>query len=246
MNSLSKLLAYIIALLSLAYSPLLLAQSDGVASIRTVTQTIEQGGITPVSILAKGFTADPIVGLELSISTNPENFQKALTVKFEKPQTAFVVGTRVRIATTAPATLTARFIQQSGNTFSQKATTGAVLVPVNFQNPESLNVIFKGAIKFPTNEIGQPIKAVSPSKELSGFASIRGALHHPMLPPSEGDQGFYVHTVQFISEGALFATYSLDATTANDPFVQLDAAIPVDINSIKTIWRDSRNLEFSK
>lgn len=232
--------------LYLAYSSCALAQSNGVVKIRTVTQTIEEGGITPVSILATGFEADPIDELELAIDTNPENFQKALKVKFENPQAAFVIGTRVRISTNNPATLTARLTQKSGRKFSQSATTGSVLKPVNFQNPESLNVIFRGGIKFPTNEIGQPLMRVAPSKEISGFTSVMGALHHPMLPQLENNQGFYVHTVQFFSKGFLFATYTLDATTSNNPFLQLDAAWPADSGSSKMVWRDTRNLEFSK
>ncbi len=232
--------------ISLNFIPQALAQSDGTVTFITVTQTIEEGGLVPLSIQAKGFDVDPITSLELSVETNPAEFQKALLVKFVNPQAAFLTGTSVRVATQTPATLVARFTRRSGAEFSKKVTTGAVQKPVDFQNPATLDVVFKGSVKFPTNEIGQPIKVIGPSKWSTGITSVRGILYHPMMPMIGATEGHYVHTVEFLADDELFSTYSLSGVISNNPFLQLDAAIPADDKKIKMIWRDTKSFEFSK
>lgn len=245
-QSVRKFVVVIFGLCFALLSQVVVAQSDGSVEIRTVSQNVEIGGVVPVTVVAKGFDSDPISSVIISVQSNPEGYRDAFGIEFSAPAAVFSLGSRIRLGVNSPGVITAKFVQQSGATFERTARTGNVLKRVNFGNPSTLIVSFPGSVKFPTDDLGQPMKLVGASRDHAGLGSVRGILSHPMLPGYQGSDGFYIRSVKMIVNEKLFANVSLSPVVSNDPFVQLDADIPTDEKLVRMEWVDSFMNVFSR
>lgn len=199
---------------------------------------INEGGIVPINIRAENFGGDPIKTLSVTLEANPPEQQKALTVSFEKPQPMVFVSTRLRLAAAGANPITIQVGRASGNVVTKTFLTGLVQKPVDFQNPDTLSVIFKGTFVFPTDEIGQPQIRVQKKKGDSSELEIRGFLHHPMLPASKNSSGLFVDSVEFFYEREKIATVNTGTALTNDPFLQLNVKDDRPIGVAKMIWKD--------
>ena len=219
---------------------------DGQKIDVVVPSQIEEGGIVPINVNVDGFRDDPIVMLSLSIDGNPETHRRALVLSLEKPQSKVFMGTRVRMASGGSNPITIQIKQLSGKVVTKTLPSGSVSKPVDFSNPDSLNVTFKGAFVFPRDEVGQPQIMVQKKKGDDSTLEIKGLLHHPMSPATEGSQGFYVNSVDVYYENEKIATFEIGDTLSNDPFLQLNVKNNGSIGNAKMVWRDSKGLVYEK
>jgi predicted secreted protein len=207
---------------------------------------IEDGGIVPVLVEASGFSADPVIDLTIAVDSNPPPYQQAMKIRFAAAQPSMHLSSRVRFATLGAAKLSVTLTHVSGKQTNKVVDAGPVKKAVDFSKQETLDVVFQGGFKFPSDEVGQPMTQSQLNPQRSGFYAIRSRLHHPMLPPSaEHVAGFFVNKIEFLDNNVPLATVEASPVMTNDPFIQLDLPL-TPTGGIQVRWTDTKGLSFIK
>lgn len=207
---------------------------------------IDEGGIVPIIVEATGYSSDPITGMEIVVVSNPLPFQEALSLQLAEPQPGFVVSTRLRFASLGQAKVSILTKQASGKITEKTVDAGPVQKAVDFSNPATLDVVFQSSFKFPSNEIGQP-HTWAQKNSRNGYFAIRGRLHHPMLPPSEGEPtGHFVNQIEILDGETKIAVIRTTPVITNDPFFQIDIPSAPASGAAQVRWIDTRGFSFIK
>lgn len=207
---------------------------------------IEDGGIVPFFVEVSGFSADPVIELTIAVDSNPQPYQQAMKVRFASAQPRIYLTSRVRFSTLGTAKLSVTLAHASGKRTNKVVDAGPVMKAVDFKKPETLDVVFAGGFKFPSDEVGQPMTLSQSNPQRSGFYAIRSRLHHPMVPPSAEDAaGFYVNKIEFLDNNIPLVTVEASPVMTNDPFIQIDLPIH-PAGNIQVRWTDTKGLSFIK
>lgn len=216
---------------------------DPKVEVVTPNQVVE-GGIVPIYVRAASFENDPIKSISLTLEGNPAEQQKAFILKLEKPRPMVFISTRIRLSSAGVSPLTVRVTQVSGQVLTKFFQTGNVIKPVDFSNPDALNVVFQGSYVFPKDEIGQPQLRVGKKKGDSSELEIKGRLHHPMLPSTKTTPGLCITSVDFFYENENIGTFETGSALSNDPFLQLSIKDDRSVGTARMVWKDAQGHSF--
>lgn len=212
--------------------------------ITVPTDTITVANAVPITLTVNGFEDDSITDVKLNVDSNPENFQEAITVKFTYPQARLLFSTRLRLASTGNNTISALVRLKSGRMVKKTIQTGNIVKPVNFTDRDSLSAIMLGGVSFPTNEIGQAVIYARAAKDGSQTYTVKGTLHHPMLPKMEGVKPNFVDNIDVLINEEKYISIESTPVLSNDPFIWIDFTVQDQITNTKMIWRDSKGKTF--
>lgn len=209
-----------------------------------IPDQIVEGGIVPIYVRADNFGGDPIKSISLTLEGNPANQQKAFILNLEKPRPMVFISTRIRLASSGVSQIMVQVNQSSGKVLTKFFQSGNVRKPVDFSNPDTLNVTYQGSHIFPKDEIGQPQIRVMKKKGDSSELEIKGLLHHPMFPPTKNDPGLFVNSVDFFYEYEKIANFEIGTALSNDPFLQLSIKDDRSVGTAKIVWKDVKGNSF--
>jgi len=209
---------------------------------------IEEGGLVPIFLWAKNFNDDDkIKSVILSIDSNPLEHKKVFVAVLQKPQKYIFISTRFRMADAESGRILVEVISESGQKIVKEVSTGKISKPVNFNVQDSLNVTFKGGNArsiFAGSEIGQPKLVVEKGRTNSEELTIKGMLHHPMLPSIDGKQKAMIETVTIDYNGEQLVDLSIGDAMTNDPFIQVNIIDDKGVGKAEMIWKDSSGKAF--
>lgn len=212
-----------------------------------VPDQITEGGVIPIHIKITGYESDPIKFLSVSIDNNPQPYKQAFKIELVKPVENIFTSSRIRSGTTGILKFTITLTHQSGKSTIKSFEEGFVQKAIDFNNLDSLNVVFNGSFNFPTNEVGQPQKISRQKKYQSEIIEFRGLLNHPMIPPtSDSPNGFYVNRIDFMTGSDLVATITTTPVLSNNPYIQLEIPSPLDPSAITMTWKDTKGSSFTR
>lgn len=207
-----------------------------------IPNQIDDGNLVPVIVQAMDFGDDKVVAIELAIRSNPAGYQQAITMRYASPRKDGYLSTRVRVGGQAgTATVIATVFLASGQSKTREANA-QLNKPADFSNPDSLNRIYQGGLKFPTTQIGQ---VAFLRKPINGkpFSLVTTSLYHPMVPGIAGAPGRYVNQIKFKSGGNDFATAETSPALANNLFLQF--IVDNEADKLSAEWLDTRNHIYS-
>lgn len=203
-----------------------------------IPNTIDDGNLVPVLVQALDFDDDKVVAIELAVPSNPDGYRQPISMRYVKPRKDGYLSTRVRLGgQPGTATIMATAVLASGQ---RKAGTASAQLnkPVDFSNPESLNSIFQGGLKFPTAQIGQ-VAFIRKPVNGKPFSLISTSIYHPMVPGIADVPGRYVNQIKFKSGGNDFATAETSPALSNNLFLQF--IVDNEMDKLTAEWLDTGN-----
>lgn len=207
-----------------------------------IPNQIDDGNLVPVIVQAMDFGDDKLVAIELAIRSNPVGYQQAITMRYASPRKDGYLSTRVRVGGQAgTATVVATVVLASGQRKTWE-TNAQLKKPADFSNPDSLNSVFQGGLKFPTTQIGQVAFLRKPIKG-KPFSLVTTSLYHPMVPGIADVPGRYVNQIKFKSGGNDFATVEISPALANNLFLQF--IVDNEADRLSAEWLDTGGHTYS-
>lgn len=210
----------------------------------TTPNQIAEGGVVPIYVRADNFENDPIKSISLTLEGNQVGQQMAFVLNLEKPRHMVFISTRIRLSSSGVSPITVQITPVSGKILTKTFRSGNVVKPVDFANPDTLNVVFQGSFVFPKDDLGQPMLRVSKNKGDASELEIKGLLHHPMLPSTKTDKGFFINSVVFFYENENIGTFETGSALSNDPFLQLSIKDDRSVGTAKMVWKDVKGNSF--